>query len=73
MLSKMRSLLRISLAVAVVQGMDAVMIPPLRGYMSKTVHVEDQGMLVESGSVLEWGTSLKDDLHIDKTQVFSSI
>ena len=26
--------------------MDAIMIPPLRGYMSKIVHVEDQGKLL---------------------------
>lgn len=28
---------------AVLQGMDAMVVPPLRGYMSKIVNVEDQG------------------------------
>lgn len=39
--------------VAVIQGMDAVMIPPLRGYMSKIVHVEDQGALFSIMSSIE--------------------
>ena len=29
--------------VSVLQGMDAMMVPPLRGFMSKLVEVEDLG------------------------------
>lgn len=34
-------------SAAVVQGLDAFMVTPLRGYMSKIIHVEDQGIVIK--------------------------
>ena len=36
----------VTCAAAVVQGLDAFMVTPLRGYMSKMINVEDQGKQV---------------------------
>lgn len=48
--------------VAVIQGLDAVMGSPLRGYMSKLVHVKDQGRY-HSNKVLKKHTKKNTNLY----------